>query len=730
MKNIYYFAIATALGLGLTACSSEEPLAAAKGDGVVTFTAQLPTELASRAFNDGKTATTLTYAVYETGVTPVNPIIVSEDEVTFGDDLTATVSLQLVNGKTYDILFWADAAVATGKTNPFTFTPATQTVAVNYAAMASNNDACDAFFAAEKALEVKGAINKTVTLTRPFAQVNFGTDDLDEATVKNAFEFGESGFGKLQTKLAFTKALPDQLNLLTGEVTTVATDATAFDAVAPTTEEFPYEPLTYDHLSMTYVLVGADKDIVDLTFDVIKEDETQPFNTLSISAVPVQRNYQTNIYGSLLTSTANFKVEIKPAFTDNINIGDWDGKTVVEPVINETEKTVTVRNPAEFMGLLSMTNGDDSNNFEGYTVTLTDDLDFKGNPAVLGATSSSKPFSGVLDGQGHTLKNVTLEGSSPKLIGYLKGENAEVKNLNFENLNINAPTAYTAGVIGNVSGGAKVTDVVVKSGKIETRGGSGVAAIISYVSGPATITGCVNEGADVVATSSGRAAGVIGYTTTPKVGESIIVSDCHNKANVTAASSSGQYVGGVVGMSSAEVSNCTNTGTITGGYGSLGGVVGEQRNCGSVKDCVNTGAVIESETTNPRSYGAGGVVGWVRYYYSSNYQPLLVENCKNTADIYAPHTTGVGGIVGMWYHGGTLTKCENTANSITGGTFVSGLSGGQQYVGVDPKFEDDNLYVKNNRSTTIKDNIKGSCSDIFIYKNSPDKVIMENNTNE
>ena len=156
MKNIYYFAIATALGLGLTACSSEEPLAAAKGDGVVTFTAQLPTELASRAFNDGKTATTLTYAVYETGVTPVNPIIVSEDEVTFGDDLTATVSLQLVNGKTYDILFWADAAVATGKTNPFTFTPATQTVAVNYAAMASNNDACDAFFAAEKALEVKG----------------------------------------------------------------------------------------------------------------------------------------------------------------------------------------------------------------------------------------------------------------------------------------------------------------------------------------------------------------------------------------------------------------------------------------------------------------------------------------------------------------------------------------------------------------------------------------------
>ena len=315
MKKIYYFAIATALGLGLTACSSEEPVAAAKGDGVVTFTAQLPSEFASRAFNDGKTATTLTYAVYETGVTPVNPIIFSEDEVTFGDDLTATVTLQLVNGKTYDILFWADAPVAPGETNPFTFTPATQTVAVNYAAMASNNDACDAFFAAEKALEVEGAINKTVTLTRPFAQINFGTDDLDVASVKNAFGItADNKFGTLRSKLALTAAMPDQLNLLTGEVTTVATGATAFEAVAPTTEEFPYEPLTYDHLSMTYVLVGADRDVVDLKYTVL--NGTIKYNTLNITAVPVQRNYRTNIYGSLITSKANYNVEIKPGFAE------------------------------------------------------------------------------------------------------------------------------------------------------------------------------------------------------------------------------------------------------------------------------------------------------------------------------------------------------------------------------------------------------------------------------
>ena len=316
MKKIYYFAIATALGLGLTACSSEEPVAAAKGDGVVTFTAQLPSELASRAFNDGKTATTLTYAVYETGVTPVNPIIVSEDEVTFGDDLTATVTLQLVNGKTYDILFWADAPVAPGETNPFTFTPTTQTVTVDYEKMASNDDKGDAFFFAEKGLAVNGAINKTVTLTRPFAQINFGTDDLDAASVKKAFGITDTDkFGKLKSKLAFTAAMPDQLNLFDGTVTTTAgAAATAFAAVAPTEEDtFPYGT-GYDYLSMSYVLVGADRDVVDLKYTVL--NGTTEYNTLNITAVPVQRNYRTNIYGSLLTSKVNYTVEIKPAFDE------------------------------------------------------------------------------------------------------------------------------------------------------------------------------------------------------------------------------------------------------------------------------------------------------------------------------------------------------------------------------------------------------------------------------
>ena len=319
MKKFYYLAIAASLGLGFTACSSEEPLEGAKGDGMVTITAQLPAELASRTFAQGEKATTLTYAVYESGVK--TPIITSEDEVKFNADLTATVNLQLVNGKTYDILFWADAytTATDAATTPYKFDAAKQTVTVDYTRMASNEDKGDAFFFAEKGLEVKGAINKTIYLTRPFAQINFGTDDLDAAAVKSAFGISEtSEFGTLMSKVDFTKALPDCLNLFDGSVSTVSTTNTGFDAVAPTKEDtFPYSD-DYGYLSMSYVLCGADRDIIDINYKVLNSDAE--YNTLTIASVPVQRNYRTNIYGSLLTSKVNFKVEIKPGFTDNINV--------------------------------------------------------------------------------------------------------------------------------------------------------------------------------------------------------------------------------------------------------------------------------------------------------------------------------------------------------------------------------------------------------------------------
>ena len=69
----------------------------------------------------------------------------------------------------------------------------------------------------------------------------------------------------------------------------------------------------YRYLSMNYVLAPAGQNTVtDLTMQVMKGD--QVMNTLNVPNVPMRANYQTNIYGSLLTNPEVFNVTINPAF--------------------------------------------------------------------------------------------------------------------------------------------------------------------------------------------------------------------------------------------------------------------------------------------------------------------------------------------------------------------------------------------------------------------------------
>lgn len=55
-----------AFGMAFTSCSSDEPMGGGDGSGKITFTAQLPAELGSRAFSDGNAANSLSYYVYKT----------------------------------------------------------------------------------------------------------------------------------------------------------------------------------------------------------------------------------------------------------------------------------------------------------------------------------------------------------------------------------------------------------------------------------------------------------------------------------------------------------------------------------------------------------------------------------------------------------------------------------------------------------------------------------------
>lgn len=303
MKRLFLF-LAVAGLMATTACSRDEMESAGmNGDGVVTFSARLPEQLQTRSMGDGQTARKLTYAVYAAG--EQTPLLTSESEgapaVEF-TDLKAQLTLRLTTGKSYDVLFWADAYGQKDESNPYKVDYQAQTVTVDYAAAESNDESRDAFFGSVTGMKVTGAMSQDVTLVRPFAQVNVGTDDLEEAVA------GGLQSAALATSMSATN-VPTTLNLLNG--TTTGSTSVDFASHAVPTESLVVLGRTYTYLAMNYLLMGADKTTTNIAFAFTDGATT---GNLTFSNVPVQRNYRTNIIGSVLTGDVDFDIDIDPGF--------------------------------------------------------------------------------------------------------------------------------------------------------------------------------------------------------------------------------------------------------------------------------------------------------------------------------------------------------------------------------------------------------------------------------
>ena len=118
-------------------------------------------------------------------------------------------------------------------------------------------------------------------------------------------------------------------------------------------------------------------------------------------------------------------------------------------------------------------------------------------------------------------------------------------------------------------------------------------------------------------------------------------------------------MGGIVGLSAAEIRNCTNDQPITGKGTSVGGIVGEQQNAGLVSGCTNTADV----TNQADAYGTGGIVGWLRYSGTQTAYPAknIISVIGNTNRGSVLGGNGVGGIVGVAYNFGVINENKNYA---------------------------------------------------------------------
>ncbi len=278
---------------------------------------------------------------------------------------------------------------------------------------------------------------------------------------------------------------------------------------------------------------------------------------------------------------------------------------------------------------------------------------------------NSNRFTGILEGNGHSISNLYYQGNTRHngLFGYTSG--AVIQNLSLDNVYINSSNINA--VVGGIAG--------------RMRGGS---IIGSHVTGSLTgrITGgLMGSNNNVTISNSYSTGSVNGNTVGGLVGDTTGSSNVTINNSYSTGSVNGNIAGGLVGIASnVDISNSYATGSVDSGTAG-GGLVGGASNV----DISNSYAT--SNVTSTANGFFGGLVGQLAG--SSITNSYATGNAKTSAD-----TSNAGGLVGNMsssiisnsYAAGGVSTTSTAATAITGafiGTFAGHIFGKNYYVDTD-----------------------------------------------
>ena len=366
-KKLFLSMFAATGMLFATSCSNDELEAVQSGnEAQVSFSLGLEGAIGSRAISDGKSADVLMYAVfdkYDQRISTINKV--SKTGVTF----PTTENITLAKGQTYKVAFWAqddDCEAYTVSDD--------MKVTVDYKTnnKSNNDETRDAFF---KTVEftVTGSTSIDVELKRPFAQINVGvtTADWDAAVA--------SGITIAQSSVVIKNAATN-LNLLDGTVSgetevnyslaniPAKTEILKVDTDGDGTEE------EYKWLSMSYILPenGDKKTTLDNVAFVFAPENSSYKNiefNQGLNAVPVQRNWRTNILGKILTGDIQFNITIDPVYDNDINYPNGSAQEL--ELAAKMGGSVTLTENVELTAPLEVV-ADMVLDLNGYTITTTE----------------------------------------------------------------------------------------------------------------------------------------------------------------------------------------------------------------------------------------------------------------------------------------------------------------------------------------------------------------------
>lgn len=248
------------------------------------------------------------------------------------------------------------------------------------------------------------------------------------------------------------------------------------------------------------------------------------------------------------------KAESKTMRMTNGKAGSQEQTATVNAFSSARARTIRIGDATALMDFAAKINNGTYS--QDTNVILTSDIDMEGEnwePIYI-------YYSGIFDGQGYTIQNLTINGSGA--VGLFENiQNAIIKNVGVtgEMSGMN----NVGGLVGIDLGGSTIENCW--NGASISAAQENAGGIVGWLGkdNPSSLKNCYNCGP--VFSGSVYAGGIVG-----KLGEnnSSSVKDCYNYGTVFSLSN---YAGGIIGiMSSGKLENCFSIGKVTNGSAVVG----------------------------------------------------------------------------------------------------------------------------------------------------------------
>ncbi len=549
------------------------------------------------------------------------------------DGNSVTFPVRLVPNRQYSFVAWADIVTDADNTDLHYDTTDLRDITLKstWVAMDETRDA----YTDVETLTYYGNTPVNLQLIRPFAKLRVITTDMEA--------LNDLVITPTKATVVYSTDHYASFNALAGCVNAGQNAVKEINKSHANFTIAPYDDNEDDKsmvLFTDYFFAAEGQETINFSLDVFDQGGVSIKANDFTTDIPVQSNHLTTIQGNILTDGNNVTVKVEGAFEngsawnpeeDEYDVEIWDGESVNEPSVSNN--IYEIERPSELAWLAAAVNGTldedytrstvEANNFAGKTFRLTKDIDLGGEPwTPIG--DSEHIFKGTFDGQGHTIKNLVVNGGSNSNMGLFGvTHDGELKNFTLENAKVSG--RLNVGAVCGQPYTSKYTNITVQ-GHVEING-------MAYVGG----VGGKNAYADWT-------------NITVNVDETSYV-----KANsVENGTAYRTYVGGVVGFNGEgghKFTNITSNINVEGSTCDVGGLFGIAHYGNQFENCVYTGNVTITTDEVENALEMGGIAG---VWHNENGTTVEFSNCTFDGELFTPNITEevnfyYGGLVGAPY---------------------------------------------------------------------------------